>query len=180
MVLVIIQGPPCKHTQCGPHLRALSPRNVVSATFELNTRRSASKVHDDETLIEDVIYAFSFFPFLPLLLQLCLTFQRRGFQGNETDGIANFLLGPVPPPSVFLLCPIPRAKATIFHPSPARRSSDPLTATSTSRYVPGISYALCSPVSLSLSLAIQSALPSLTVRSTIDRRCQQLLVAPVD
>jgi hypothetical protein len=35
---------------------------------------------------------------------LCLTFQRRGFQGNETDRIASSLLGPVPP-SFPLLCP---------------------------------------------------------------------------
>lgn len=137
-------------------------------------------MHDDGTLVEDVIYTFSFFRFHLFPLPLRLIFQLREFLGNESDGIACSLLGPAPL-SVFLLPPlppIPRAKATIFHPSLARRSSDPLTATSTSRYVPGKSYALYFPcVSFVQS---QSAPPIRNPWSTINRHCLLPLVAPVD
>jgi hypothetical protein len=75
-------------------------------------------VHDDGTLIEVVSYAFSFFPFFPLPLQLCVTFQRREFQGNEIDGIVSSLLGPVPPLCFSPLPPHFTCKSHNFSPKP--------------------------------------------------------------
>jgi hypothetical protein len=67
-------------------------------------------VHDDGTLVEDVIYTFSSFRFHLFPLPLRLIFQLREFLGNESDGIACSLLGPAPP-----LCFSPFPPSLPFH-----------------------------------------------------------------
>lgn len=69
-------------------------------------------MHDAGTLIVDVIYAFSFFPFFPLPLQRLSIFQRRESLGQRVKELplCCWALRPL----FFLVPPIPRAKATIF------------------------------------------------------------------
>lgn len=154
MAIVILPSLPIHGSKIAPSLF----RNFVSATFANQYQEvRINRVHDAGTLIEDVIYAFSFFP---LPLQRLSTFRQRESLGQqESEQSASLLLGITPPCFPSSLPPHSTCQSRNFHRSAARRSSDPLTATSTSRYVPGKSYAAFSPVFLSLAIPICAAGP---------------------